>query len=309
MEKLLVGIESGFWYNPEKPDESMRFIKSCGFEAVDFSFNKLYRESFDAEKLTSFYDKSLDELITYFTPLKKAAEENGIRFPQAHGIYPVYRENDEKATKYNIEVTRKLIALCEFIGCETLVVHPATKPNVCKEEELETNLKVYREWILDAKKYGVKICLENMFYTYDLDIYEGVCANANDVCWYIDTLNEEAGEDIFGFCLDVGHAVVTGANLYQYIMALGKRLTILHIQDNDGICDSHMIPFTQMDRRGKRLRIDWERFIRGLKEIGYEGPLCFESAHGVAVLPEEVREEGFRLVSALGRYFRKRITE
>lgn len=309
MEKLLVGVESGFWYNPENPDESMRFIKECGFEAVDFSFNALYRQSFDTEKLTSFYDQSIEELFEYFRPLKEAAEKHGIRFPQTHGIYPVFWDDDEAVTNYNIGITNKLIALCEFLGCEALVVHPATQPELHKEAELENNLNVYRQWIPAAKKHGVKVCLENLFFYYDMDIYEGTCSNVKEACWYIDTLNAEAGEDVFGFCLDVGHAVVTGANLYQYIMELGKRLTVLHIQDNDGNCDSHMMPYTQMDKRGKRLRIDWEKFTRGLREIGYEGPLCFESAHGVQVMPEEVHIEGFRLMSAIGKYFRKRISE
>lgn len=309
MEKLLVGIESGFWYDPARPDESLQFIKEYGFEAVDFNFQAFYRKTFDAEKLTSFYDQSLEELYEYFKPLKEAAIKYGISFPQAHGMFPVYCEGEEAKTKYNIEVTNKIIALCEFIGCKALVIHPATKPEVHKEEELENNMSIYRQWIPAAKKHGVKVCLENLFFYYDTDIYEGTCSNVNEVCWYIDSLNAEAGEDVFGFCLDVGHAVTTGANLYQYIVSLGKRLTVLHIQDNDGVCDSHMIPYTQMDKRGKRLRIDWEKFIRGLKEIGYEGPLNFECAHGVEVLPEELREEGFRFMSAIGRYFRKRITE
>jgi len=307
MKNLLIGMESGFWYNPIEPEESMRFIKSCGFDAVDFSFNALYRKTFDANTLTSFYDKDMEELYAYFKPLKQATLKHEVRIVQAHGI-SVY-SNDKKIMDYNIEVTKKLIALCEFLGCKNLVIHPETKPEESKEAEWENNLNMYRNWIPEAKKHGVKICLENLFFYYDLDIYEGTCSNVSEVCMYIDTLNREAGEDVFGFCLDIGHAVATGANLYQYIVALGKRLTVLHIHDNDGNCDSHMIPYTQMDRRGKRLRIDWEKMIRGLKEIGYEGPLCFESAHGVEVLPEEARTEGFRLVSAIGRYFRKRILE
>ncbi len=309
MEKLLVSTESAVWFDPNRPDESLEFIKKCGFEGVDFNFQSLYRETFDPETLTSFYDKSLEELYEYFRPLKEAAIKHGISFPQAHSMYQVYCEGDEARTQYNIEVTKKIIALTEYIGCKALVVHPETKPEVHKEEELENNLRIYRQWIPAAKKHGVKVCLENLFFYYDMDIYEGTCSNVNEVCWYIDTLNAEAGEDVFGFCLDVGHAVTTGANLYQYIVSLGKRLTVLHIQDNDGNCDSHMIPFTQVDKRGKRLRIDWEKFIRGLKEIGYEGPLNFECGHGVEVLPEELREEGLRFMSAVGKYFRKRITE
>lgn len=307
MEKLLVGVESAIWYDESKPEESIRFIKECGFEAVDFSFNAMYRKTFDENTMTSFFDQSIEELYAYYEPLKKAILENGISIPQAHSIFPVYRLEDEARTEYNIKVTEKQIAICEYLGCKALVVHSATAQDLHKEEEREINLNLYRRLIPAAKKHGVKICLENLFEMWDCDCFEGTCSNVDEACWYIDTLNAEAGEELFGFCLDVGHAVLTGANLYQYITTLGKRLTVLHIQDNDGNSDGHMIPLTQLERRGKRLRIDWEKFIRGLKEIGYEGPLCFETARGIDVLPPELRKDGLQFISAIGRYFRARI--
>ena len=32
-----------------------------------------------------------------------------------------------------------------------------------------------------------------------------VCADPDDAIWYLDTLNDYAGEELFGFCLDTGH--------------------------------------------------------------------------------------------------------
>ena len=46
----------------------------CCFDGIDYNFGKLYRDTLDVEKLTSFYDKSLEELYDYFAPLKKALE-------------------------------------------------------------------------------------------------------------------------------------------------------------------------------------------------------------------------------------------
>ena len=68
-----------------------------------------------------------------------------------------------------------------------------------------------------------------------------------------------------------------------------------------------MIPLTQMDRKGKRLRIDWEKFIRGLKEVGYEGPISFETFRGLEVLPPELRKDGLKFISVIGRYLRQRL--
>ena len=66
----------------------------------------------------------------------------------------------------------------------------------------------------------MKVCLENLLNLYEWDPYEGNCSNADEAVWFLDTLNAEAGEEVFGFCFDVGHAVLTGANLYQYLTTI-----------------------------------------------------------------------------------------
>ena len=38
-------------------------------------------------------------------------------------------------------------------------------------------------------------------------IYEGTCTDAVEACYYVDTLNDIAGEKLFGFCFDTGHAL------------------------------------------------------------------------------------------------------
>lgn len=307
MEKLTVCVETAVWYEDEKPAEGIRYIKDCGFDGIDYNFGKLYRDTLDVEKLTSFYDKSLEELYDYFAPLKKALEENKVEMSQSHGLFPVGYVDNPARTAYNIEVTEKHIALCAYLGCPAIVIHGTSAPQLTKAEERTFNLDMYRRLMPAAKKYGVKVCLENLLNLYEWDPYEGNCSNADEAVWFLDTLNAEAGEEVFGFCFDVGHAVLTGANLYQYLTTMGKRVTVLHIQDNDGASDGHMLPFTQLERRGQRLRIDWEMFIRGLREIGYEGPINFEGARGIRVLPEQLRKDGLRYLSAVGRYFKARV--
>ena len=305
MKKLEICVQSIHWYDENKPEESIRFIKECGFEAIDYNINQLYSDTFDKEHLTSIFDKSMDELYEYFAPLKKATKEYGIAFSLFHGAFPMYFEGEDARNEHLIEVTEKMFAVAEYLECKYVVVHPWSGPNLHKEEEKEVNLKLYRRLMPAAKKYGVTICLENLFKHYDLDCFSAACSNAEELCWYIDTLNAEAGEELFGVCFDVGHAHVTTENIYQYLTTVGKRLKTLHIHDNDGISDSHMIPYTQMDRTGRRLSINWEHFIRGLKEIGYEGALSFETFRAIDMLPEEIQEDGLRFIVAIGRYFRR----
>lgn len=92
-------------------------------------------------------------------------------------------------------------------------------------------------------------------------------------------------------------------------MALGKRLTILHIHDNDGNGDLHMMPYTYTKHSGKDLICDWEGFINGLRNSGYEGALSFETYRTLGSFPRELWLEVLRLIRSTGHYWAKRICE
>lgn len=309
MKKLAVGVQSAVWYDENNPAESIRYIKECGFETIDYGLMGPFFGSFNKETCTCFFDKSIEELYEYYRPLKEACEKYDVSIAVTHGLFPIAYPGETTVNDYLIGVTEKMIAVNAYLNCPAIVIHPMNRPELRKEEEIEYNMNIYRRLIPEAKKYGVTICLENIFKHYGYDCYEGACADAKEVCRYIDALNEEAGENIFGLCLDIGHVKVEGRNLYQFITTVGERIVVLHIHDNEGNSDSHMIPYTQVDRTGERLAIDWECFIRGLREIGYEGALTFETAHGMDVFPRELQPTVLRLISAIGKYFRNRIIE
>jgi hypothetical protein len=71
MKKLINCVETAVWYEEDKPAESIRFIKECGFEAIDYNFGALFRDTLDVENLTSFYDKN--------APTKCTASQSGRR--------------------------------------------------------------------------------------------------------------------------------------------------------------------------------------------------------------------------------------
>ena len=310
MKKLGVGVQtSKTWFDEANPLESLRFIKNCGFDVIDYNIGGLFLKTFDAEKLTSFFDKSIEELYEYYKPFKEALTDTGIEISQFHGLFSIYKVGETKKNEYFITVTEKMMAVCAYLGGKAMVIHPWTGLDVTKAEEIRVNMNFYQRIIPYAKLYQVRVCLENLFKPIHGKSFEGTCSNACEACRYIDVLNEMAGEKLFGFCLDVGHANMVGKNLYQYIVELGDRLTVMHIHENDGVNDSHMIPFTQRDLSGFKSPIHWDTFIRGLREIGYEGPLSFETVLGEEAMPEEIREAGLKLISSIGRYFRKKLEE
>lgn len=310
MKKLEISAQTARWIDEKDHRGSIKFIKECGFEAVDFNINSLFNRTYDAEKLTSFFDKSVEELFEYYADMKAAAKEYDIAFSQLHAVFPVYFPGEEARTKYFMDVTKKMIAVAGYLESPCIVVHPWRNPYVAREEEIAINMNLYRELMPVAKQYRVKICLENLFYMKDRNFIAAGCTTPEEACMYIDSLNEEAGEDLFGFCLDVGHVKCVNGSLYRFIKTLGKeRLTTLHIHDNNGTYDAHMIPYTQMNTEGLKLAIDWEGFIQGLKEIEYEGALAFEIMNAITIIPPELKPAALKYIAEIGKYFRNRIEE
>ena len=86
---LKIGVQSAGWYNKDDPDGSFAFIKSCGFDATDFNIDHYLSTSALAKSPDaphSFFDKSIEEILEFFTPLKEASEKHGVAIAQMHGI-------------------------------------------------------------------------------------------------------------------------------------------------------------------------------------------------------------------------------
>ena len=95
---LKVGVQSAGWYDKNEPMKSFEYIKSCGFEATDFNIDHyLNTGKLDKEGLMpTFFDKSTEEILEFFTPLKEASEATGVAIAQMHAPFPVwFKEKDE----------------------------------------------------------------------------------------------------------------------------------------------------------------------------------------------------------------------
>ena len=78
----------------------------------------------------------------------------------------------------------------------------------------------------------------------------------------------EIGSERLGVCLDTGHAHVNGEDLAQVVGSLGGVPLHVHIDDNKGDNDAHLIP-----GEGS---IDYAPFVRALREIHYRGFVSVE---------------------------------
>lgn len=303
---LEIGTQTGWWLSLKDPEGSMKNIRDWGFETVDLGFDQVGYDAKSKMPAASRYDLPQEEFTEPYMRMKAAADANGVSVAQAHAPFPIWIAGEEAYNAAVMKAVKMVMHTCAAVGCPAVVVHPVTLSD--KTEEWELNMRLYRELTLTARETGVKICLENLFTVHTGRVLEGACGHAEEAVRYIDTLNEEAGADLFGFCFDVGHANLLHKDICRYIETLGNRLTVLHIHDNDGQNDLHMAPYTQTRYyKSCTTALNWEQFITGLNRIGYRGALCFETFRVTALTPRPLWGSALGHIANIGRYFRDRI--
>lgn len=101
-----------------------------------------------------------------------------------------------------------------------------------------------------AEKYNVNLALENL-----------------RSVEYLDYIFQNIQSDKMGFCFDSGHNNCFNPER-DVLNDYKKHLIALHLDDNMGDADIHMLPFDGTT--------NWDRIIKTLKEINYKGVLSLE---------------------------------
>ncbi|MDP6777367.1 MAG: sugar phosphate isomerase/epimerase, partial [Candidatus Latescibacteria bacterium] len=189
--------------------------------------------------------------------LRTFAEDHAVRFPQGH----LWLKFDitAKDPQESLDDLKPWLDLFDALGVRACVLHPGGKALLdrgvdsgsVRGARIEA-LGAITDYLRDT---DLVICLENMARMEDagqlLDLIQGV------------------GATNLGICLDTGHLHLAGGNPAEFVLQSGDLLQALHIADNEGETDQHLMPFG-------RGTVDWDGFVPALKRIGYEGLYNFE---------------------------------
>ena len=309
---LQIGMQSRNIVTDNNPLEGFQLLKEAGFDCVDFSLNAyLDNKKVYKGEINDFFDKSVEELETFFAPHKEAAAQAGIRIHQMHMPYPLHVPNGGAEMNDYLwhVVAPKSLHVCKFFGCKYIVVHGFKLARFLGSEELEwaETEKFLRFLAPMAKEMAITLCVENLYNSLGNHMVEGPCCDVEKVVRRIDALNEEFGAEVLGFCFDVGHANLVGIDIYDFLTRLGHRLKVLHVHDNDGISDLHQIPFTFTKTRENKTSTDWDGFMCALREIKFDGVINFEASPVVSAFPDEMKKDALEFLAKIGKYFVKNI--
>lgn len=284
-------------------------IAKAGFEAIDWDID----HGLPTTRIRSLdyrgniFEKPLAEVLRYYQEELAIIRQNGLTITQCHAPFPAYIPGHPELLDYMVGIYERCIEFCEAVGVPRIVIHGISLQADDKENTPESidalNHKLYESLIPTLRQCpGVTVCLENLFTRFNGELMEGTCFDPHCAADFIDELNEKAGHEAFGLCLDVGHMNVVRKDFRTYVPVLGDRIKSLHIHDNDGRMDCHLTPFTGT--------LQWEHACNSLKAIGYKGDLSFETfqqTRKAGAFDPDLVQPWLNVICAIGIAFRKKI--
>ena len=284
---MLLSTQTDVMFHRFGPEKGIRIFAEAGFDAIDFSMFDMINDSCP---LNTGDIAAIEKIAE---GLRKCAAENGIRFNQAHAPFPSWQfGKDEYNTKIKERIQRSVM-IAGILGADAIVVHPIARAEG-GDAQKEFNLNFYRDLEATALEYHVKIALENMW-GYDSRrgyIMPNVCSFGHELADYYDALNPDA----FTVCLDLGHCGLVGEEPDTAIHTLGnRRLTALHVHDNNYRDDTHTVPYTF------GCKMDWDAITKALGEIDYRGAFTYEADNFLSRMSDDVLPSASAYMAKLGR--------
>lgn len=242
----------------------LEFNKKMGFDVSNLDLEKTL---FDADGWQPYIENAI-----------KDSQEIGMEIRTAHLPFTA---SGQKDSEYLATFNRKMFRAIEgasMLGVRYAVIHPIVPTINMKQydgkeqrELVLTNLAPVVEY---ANQKGLDLVIENMRITPHFVASHRFCQTPEELCDIADTLG-------IGVCWDFGHANISGVKQSEALEFVGKRLKVIHINDNGSFEDEHLLPFMG--------NIDWKDAMLGLKLSGFDGAFNYEIATGR--LPEAVRED------------------
>ncbi len=225
-------------------------IADSGFDGIDLSFDLF------SDLGNPFCVEG--DIYSVLYSLGNRAAHRGLTIPSCHLPFYMPSPDDKAAMKPFIRGLTEGIKAAAYLKIPAAVIHPIVRhSSVCNYNRWkEENLAFLSPLRALAGQKDVTLCIENMTgIPYPHQPRELVFGSrAKDICWLADKLDT-------GICWDFGHANLTGLRQSAELCTVDSRLRMVHIHDNNGKTDNHLLPFDG--------EVDWFDAAEGLRAMGF----------------------------------------
>jgi len=256
--------------------ESFSLVKDAGFDALEIDLSR----GIGGAALRS--DNWKDGMIS----IRNAAEVNGLEIVSAHAPHdprlyiPENEPSAEERACFDALLVRSAEA-AKLLGAGILVVHPVDdliNAEYDSAVNLETNKKYLGGVVAEAEKYGIKIAVENVYYSSAYRLRRRYGESAEDVIKLADALGA-------GICWNCGHAHPVTMDQARAVKKIGERMILMHLSDSRGHTDAGLPP---MIGGGN---IKWEQIMPAVAEIGFEGYAVLTAESYLPMMPRALQPD------------------
>lgn len=239
------------WFGYRYPfEEIIRLIKDAGFQSVMTWWGDDFKE-IDGPK-----EKKPD-----------IVRDSGLKLENVHfpfdEINAIWEDTVNGQKIFNMFCS--YIEDCKIYEIPTAVMHITSGDNPPPYNKL--GLDRIKRIIENAEKNGVNIALENLRKPE-----------------YLDYIYNNIESDRLKFCYDSGHenCYTPGIDL---LSKYGDKLIALHLHDNDGSNDQHLLPFNGT--------INWKNTMEKIRKTDYKGPIALEIDAQYIDVSKEYSAQGY----------------
>ena len=264
-------------------NESIHRLKAAGFEHIDLNLTGI------DNPLDMFFGEDWEQKAY---ALREDAESLGVTFIQAHAPYNPKRSflaYSQEETDHFRQVLMRSEKIAEICGVPNVVIHPLAEVHA-PMEDVETHVRYnyafYDEFLTACDSAGICACFENLPLGY------GRFASQ-----LLALMNGQNGYNV-AICWDFGHGQLnypkrtwSDADQTATIRMLKGHIRAVHVHDNLGKEDNHLLPFLGI--------IEWEKVLPALRESGFAGDLVFEIKQN-AGMPYDLMDDSMRFCAAVG---------
>jgi len=230
--------DSEFGYDISMKDR-MRLIREAGFDSVAISWTNEYIRNQDPVAKANW-----DQFPVF-------AQEAGLTVDNVHCEFVTCDSiwDDTEEGQVYFDTINNTIKNCGMMGIPTVIFHPATNAIGGVISKLGTDR--FARLTETAEKFNVNIAVENI-------------RNAEHLNYVLSNFDSKK----VGFCYDIGHQHCF-CHYADVLSAFGDRLMALHLHDNHGLIDEHLLPFDGT--------VDWDLFYKTMRTLNYKGCVELES--------------------------------
>jgi sugar phosphate isomerase/epimerase len=246
--KIKLGINRWFGYSIAA-ETSFKLIKDAGFDNVLLWWGDEFEHELGKKELLPDMARAAGLHI----------ENVHMTFARANALW-----EDTEETELALIEHKSCIESCRLYEIPTAVIH--LSKGMSPPPYSSFGMDNIKRLVAYAEKNEVNIAIENI-----------------ERMDYTDYVLSSIKSDRLKLCYDSGHDECFIKS--NYLNKYADRIIALHLHDNDGTSDQHLIPGDS--------NIDWENITKALSDVNYTGAITLECANKGHELYEDLTPEEF----------------